>query len=367
MNIALTPARQGIPFRFESNAVRRAGLNTLVRSAAAHVMACDRPGKPGENVNDVVAREWPDDSDVVRLTTRAAVSPTSTDNAPALIETVVAVFHAVLSRRFAAPALFSLGLQLSFDEAGKISIPAFIPDPTGAGFVGEGKPFPVRQALAKPTILEPFKLGSISAFSTELLGGSSANTLVIVENLMTQNVGLTLDAVALSADPAIPDVQPAGLRNGIAALPASAATDPVAAMMADVAALIGGISAVSGNTPPVLIANPARAATLRLYGGAGIGAMTILASPTIAPADVMAVAPDAIASATGSTPQMSASRESVLHYEDGTPVNIGDLSGVAAPSQSIFQTDCVALLVRLPASWARRDDRAVSWLTATGW
>ncbi|MCK1447756.1 hypothetical protein IVB34_34460 [Bradyrhizobium sp. 2] len=366
MSTALLPARQGIPFRADRDAVRRAGLNTLVRSAAAHVMACDRPGKPGESVYDVVAREWPDDRNVIWMT-RAAVSPTSMDNTPALVQTVVSDFHAVLSRRFAAPALFALGLQLSFDDAGKISIPAFIPDPTGAGFIGEGKPFPVRQALAKPTILEPFKLGSISAFSNEMLNGSSANTLVIVENLMTQNVGLTLDTVALSADPSVADVQPAGLRYNILPLTASAETSPIAAMTNDVAAVIGAVSAVSGNTPPVLIANPARAATLRLYGGAGIGAMTILASPAIAPADLIAVAPDAIASATGSTPQMSASRDSVLHYEDGTPVNIGDLSGVAAPSQSIFQTDCVALRVKLPASWARRDDAAVSWLTAANW
>ncbi|MCK1269340.1 hypothetical protein IVB44_29620 [Bradyrhizobium sp. 49] len=197
-----------------------------------------------------------------------------------------------------------------------------------------------------------------------MLNGSSSNTLVIVENLMTQNVGLTLDAVALSNDPAIADVQPAGLRNNIAPMTASTETTPVAAMMADVAALIGAVSAVSGNTPPVLMANPARAGLLRMYGGAGIGVMTILASSAIAPADVMAVAPDAIASATGSTPQISASRDSVLHFEDGTPVNIGDVSGVAVPSMSMFQTDCTALRIKLPASWARRDDRCIAWLTA---
>ncbi len=364
MNTAIP--RVSIPLRADPGALRRAGLNTLVRSAAAHVMACDRPGKPSESVDDVVAREWPGDRNVAWMT-RAAVNVTTTDNTPALVQTVISDFHAVLSRRFAAPALFALGLQLSFDHSGKISIPAFIPDPDGAGFIGEGKPFPVRQALAQPTILEPFKIGSISAFSNELLRGSSANTLVIVENLMTQNVGLALDAVALSADPAIPDVQPAGLRNGIGALPASTASDAPTAMLADVSSLIAAVSTVSGNTPPVLIANPARAATLRLHGGAGIGAITILASPAIAPADILAVAPDAICSATGTTPQMSASRDSVLHFEDGEPVNIGDVSGVAAPSRSIFQTDCVALKVRLPASWARRDDRAVSWMTTANW
>jgi hypothetical protein len=357
---------QGIPLRPEARAVRRSNIITMVRSATAHVIACERPNKPRERPEEVIAREWKRDSAAAWMT-RAAVSPASTENTPALVRTAVADFHAVLSRRYAAPALFAQGLQLSFDDAGKISIPAFIPDPNGAGFIGEGKPFPVRQALALPTILEPFKLGSISAFSNELLNGSSSNTLVIVENLMTQNVGLTLDAVALSADAAIVDVQPAGLRNGIAALAASAATDPVAAMMADISAVIAAVSAVSGNTPPVLIANPARAGRLRLHGGAGIGTMTILASPAIAPTDLIAVAPDAIASATGSTPEMQASQESVLHYQDGTPVNIGDVSGVATPSRSMFQTDCTALRIKMPASWARRDDRAVAWLTATGW
>ena len=363
---ALTHYGRGIPHRPEAGAVRQSNINTLVRAAAAHVMACERSAKSQEDPDVVVAREWRDDRNAAWMT-RAAVSVTSMDNTPALVATVIADFNAVLSQRFAAPALFAQGLQLSFDGAGQISIPAFIPDPSGAGFIGEGKPFPVRQALAQPTVLEPFKLGSISAFSNELLNGSSANTLVIVENLMTQNVGLTLDAVALSADPPVADVQPAGLRHDIAPLTASTATDPTAAMVADVAAVVAAVSAVSGNTPPVLIANPARAALLRLYGGAGIGAMTILASPAIAPADLMAAAPDAIASATGSVPEMRASRDTVLHYEDGTPVNIGELSGVAFPSQSLFQADCVALRIKLPASWARRDDRAVAWTSATGW
>ena len=76
---------------------------------------------------------------------------------------------------------------------------------------------------------------------------------------------------------------------------------------------------------------------MRMYGGAGIGTMTILASPAIAPGDVMAVAPDAIASATGSVPEMRASKESVLHFENGEPVNIAEVS------RSMFQTDCTAL------------------------
>ena len=55
---------------------------------------------------------------------------------PALVPTVVSDFHAVLSQRFAAPALFAMGLQVSFGRAGKVSIPAFIPSPEGAGFIG---------------------------------------------------------------------------------------------------------------------------------------------------------------------------------------------------------------------------------------
>jgi hypothetical protein len=39
---------------------------------------------------------------------------------------------------------------------------------------------------------------------------------------------------------------------------------------------------------------------------------------------LLAVAPDAIASATGSTPQIFASRDSVLHFEDGTHLNIAE-------------------------------------------
>ena len=97
---------------------------------------------------------------------------------------------------------------------------------------------------------------------------------------------------------------------------------------------------------------------------------TVLASSALAPADLIAVAPGAIASATDSVPQISAARETVLHMADpasmiatvGTPGNI-----MSAPTSNLFQIDCIALRLKMSASWMKRDPRAVAWLSTTAW
>jgi hypothetical protein len=70
-----------------------------------------------------------------------------------------------------------------------------------------------------------------------------------------------------------------------------------------------------------------------------------------------------------SVPALSASKETLLHMSD-SPANIGVAGSpnvVAAPSQSMFQSDLMALKIRLAASWALRDPRGLAWLTTTAW
>lgn len=289
--------------------IRKAGLTALFRTAAAHLIAKREGGSPDR----IIARQWPNDRD-----------------AALLVKGAVAAL---------------------------------------AGFVREGYPIPVRQLQVRPLLLDPSKLAVISPFSEEMVTGSAGNVQRMVEDCLSRSMALALDLALFDANPAVVETRPAGLRNGIAGLPASAATPATSAMIADVAAVVGAVSAVAGNTPPVLIAAPARAATLRLFGGDGVRSMTILGSSAIAAGDLIACAPSAIVSAFDGVPEISVSTEAVIH-SDSAPTNIGTPGSpatVASPSLSLWQSNLLAIRCRMEAVWARRDDRAIAWTTATAW
>jgi hypothetical protein len=343
------------------DAIRRAGIDALMRTATAHLVALVEGGRPGQ----IAERDFPDDRDVALLI-KGAVVPTSTTNASALAHLTTHLV-ASLSGAWAAPTLFAQGLQLSFDGATAISVPGFVADASKAGFVKEGAPIPVRSRLVTPCELLPYNIKTISTLTVEM--ATSSNAQPMIEDLLKQDLGLAFDSATFDANAAVSETRPAGLRNGIAAItPASTATPAISAMLADVGTVIGAVSAVSGNTPPILVAAPARAATLRLFGGDGIRSMTILASSAIAPADLIAVAPNAIVSATDSIPEISAAFETALHMDDApTNITTGPPPTSAAPVVAMYQTGALALKCRMLASWQRRDDRAVAWLSATGW
>jgi hypothetical protein len=362
MNIA-----RPIPLRPDPGALRRAAVNTVTRSATALVLACERPDAPRQDPVKLAADLFPGDRDV-GLLTRAAVTPTTTTSAASLLSTLTEYFLESLSGVWASATLLEETLQLSFDGAAVISVPAFVADATGAGFVGEGAPIPARSLVASALSLDPSKLAVIVGLSNEVVSAAAGNAEAMVSDVLTRSVGLALDSALFDANPAVPEVRPAGLRNGIAALTASAATNATDAMIADVGKVAGAVAAVAGNSPIILVANPARALTLKLRAPRELP-LTVLASSAIAAGDLIAVAPNAIVSATDSAPQISVARETVLHM-DTAPSNIstvGTPNVVAVPTVSYFQTDCVALRCRMFATWAKRDSRAVAWLTATAW
>ena len=75
-------------------------------------------------------------------------------------------------------------------------------------------------------------------------------------------------------------------------------------------------------------------------------------------------------SATGDDPRFDVSDQAVLHMEDTTPLQIGTAGApntVAAPVQSMFQTDSIALRMILPMSWAMRRSGVLVERTAVTW
>jgi hypothetical protein len=297
--------------------------------------------------------------------TRGAVAPTTITSAPAGLKTVVADFIESLSPASAGAALLGQGLQASLDGVASVSCPAFLAAAGNVGWVDEAAPIPNRQlnVLGGP-ILEPDKLAVLVALSSEMLSGSNAEAFV--RDVLTQSAALALDAALFDANPKT-TARPAGLRNGISGSSASALADKTEAMLADISTLAGVVAAVAGNAPIALVANPVRAMMLRLRAPRELP-VAVMASSAIAPADLLAVAPNALVSALGAV-RIDASRDATVHLFDPAAAisTAGTPNVVSAPIGSMFQTDNVSLRLLMTASWGLRHPSGLAWLTATAW
>ena len=271
---------------------RNAGLQSLYRAC----LAVARHGfDPTVSRADILERAWPGDRDAARLlTTRAAVSPVSTSNTTALLDTLVLDFVESLTGASAAAALLQQGLQLSFDRHAAISIPNFDVAVSDAAFVVEGAPIAVEQSTATALTLTPAKLASIIVVTSEMLAGSNAERFM--RDLLTRAAALALDAALFDSNAAT-TARPAGLRNGVVATTESTATTPMEAMLDDLQTLASVVAPVAGNGPITFVVDAARAVGLRLR--MPYQPVTVLASGAIAPGDVICIAPAALVSATG--------------------------------------------------------------------
>lgn len=350
-------ARTPVPLRPDHDAVRKGLLKSLVRAVISH-LSTSKAGYPVE----FAEQKWPTDTDAHWLT-KAATTPTTTTSAPSLLRTLNADFLTSLGPMSAGSQLLQRGIVLSFSGAGLITVPKIVADDDGAGFVAEAQPIPVRQLLAGVTTLEPRKFATISVFTGELFQHSMPNVETIVRQVLTESVGLALDA-ALLGTTAGDSTRPPGLRNGIAALSPSAATPASEAMIDDVATLVGSVAAVANNSAIILVGSPARAATIRLRAPRDLS-VEVLASSAIADDELIAIASNALVSATDATPRFSASNEAILHLEDTTPLAIstaGSPNVISAPVRSLWQTDTTGLRMVQEVSWALRSPNGLSWI-----
>lgn len=98
------------------------------------------------------------------------------------------------------------------------------------------------------------------------------------------------------------------------------ATDPTEAMLADVATVAGGVAPVAGNSPITRVANPVRAIMLKLRIPRDLP-VTVLTSSSIAPADLIALAPSAVVSAMDDASEISAAKATLVHQDDAPTSN----------------------------------------------
>jgi hypothetical protein len=235
-------------------------------------------------------------------------------------------------------------------------------------WIGEGLPIPVVDFASSKVTVTPKKLATIAVFSREIFLYSTPAIEQIVRTALGESLALALDARMFS--PLAADtITPPGIFAGVAPLTASTATIPSEAMAEDLSAVIGSVSAVAGNNPIVLAMSPRQAANVRVRTDIG-GSYEVLASSALPDKTIAAVATNALFSVGSTTPEFQFGFEGAVHMEDTTPLAIGTPGApptVAAPTRSLFQTDCVSLRMRFPINWASRAPAGIALIQNVTW
>lgn len=330
--------------------------NLFTRALTARTIASLRRA----SITSVVEALWPNDKALLQLVTRATTAPATTFTtgwAAELARTVVADTLTTLGAASAAAEVLRQSLVLDWNGAGIISAPAFVASANNSGFVKEGDPIPVRQLSAGPALLSPYKLATIAALTREMV--ESGNAEALISDALVQSTGLALDSVFFDANAAVANTRPAGIRNGIAALTASASTDLYEAFAEDLTNLVNAVGAVGGKGPFILVAGAGRIASMSLHYSTAPSANISLVASSQVGSTVIAIAPKAIAAALSADPDVETTDAAVL-VMDTAP---GAAGTTGASERSVWQTDSLAVKVRWPVSWALRNAGAVAWLT----
>ena len=328
---------------------------------------------------------------VCDLTLKAASAPAMTTVvgwAAELVQQIVADLMPALLPSAVYPSLSAQGLKLTFGRNGRIIIPTRSLTPTVAGsFVGEGAPIPVRQAAFTSQTMTPKKMAVISTWTREMDEHSVPAIEGLLREAIQQDTAISIDSVLLDTNPAT-NIRPAGLRNGVTGLtPTPITGGAFAALITDLKNLTSAILiATNGNIRNmVYIMNPAQALSIgfiqppnpsglfpfREEINAGrLNGRPLIQSGTVPLGVVICLDAADYVSVSGDTPRFEISDQATLHMEDTSPANIGSAGTppvVAAPVQSMFQTDSLALRLILPMNWAMRRAGVVSWVAGVTW
>jgi len=173
---------------------------------------------------------------------------------------------------------------------------------------------------------------------------------------LVRSAGMAIDA-AFFDNVASSAARPAGIRNGVSTLTPSANADPFGAAFEDIFNLIGAVGSVGGKGPFYVVGSAGRAAGMA--GRFVTSAIVIPAASSAVGNDLVAVAPQAIASAFSVDPEVDVVNAGSL-VMDTAP---GSMDSTGASHRSVYQTDSVAIKVRWPVSWMVRASGGVAWTT----
>jgi hypothetical protein len=360
-----------IPLVPDPDARNRAFVQSFSRAAVCSMRsAVDRT----QTAETCARKAYPNDSDVPRLL-KAAVSPHSTtDSASNLVAQSMALLDSLMPVS-ASAALLRQTRVLGWDSGvGTVSVPAL--DMTAAlpTWISEGKPYLVPQAASTALFLKPHKLGTIIAFTMEMLAHSQAD--VLAQQSLTAGIGYALDQSLFSSNAAVAGLSPAGILNGLSSLPPTtlASNTSITAMLADLAKLAAAVAPVAVNGPTLFVCSPAQSAAIKIYRPE-LGD-SVLTSAALAPSTAIAIAPAALAFCAGA-PSFEPSHEGTVNLST-TPSDIGTPGTppvVAAPTASAWQSGQILLKFRWILDFGLRTKPAqpngpppgVAFISPTNW
>ena len=359
MNTSL-PSKPERPLPFTPSDIPADKL--VIRAVAAHAVAAARG--PSVSPGEISRQFWPRDAATHALIERAATAPATTVTAGWAAELAARATGAFIGSLLDSAAAALIGASPRFAMNGIYTLALPRPSSTtgGAAWIGEGSPIVIPQAALVAPLLGPVKKLAIAEVITrELSEASPEDVEGIVEIILKNSITRTLDLTLFDSLPATA-VRPAGLTNGLTPVTAATGGGHNAAL-GDVRSLVDAAVLGGGSGAVMFFTSSGRATTLLGYAPALAG--RVFGSASIASTTLIAVDPRAFASALGDAVEIRASKETLLHMEDTTPLQIGTAGSpptVAAPARAMFQTDSIAIRVIMRMAWAMRVP-AVSFIT----
>lgn len=350
---------------------------TLARSVsrAATATVLREIGWPNNgSAEDILRKAWPGDGRALAILQRAATAPATTTTAGwaaelAVIGTVDAFFQNL--QQSAAARLFAACLRLPLDGYGSIKVPFAAATPSlSPSFVQEGAPIPVRQAAINATVsLASRKMAVLTALTNDLADHSTPVAEVIIRQVLTANAAVALDQAFFSAA-AGDATRPPGILNGVSGQTPTTGGG-AAALLGDLKGLSAALAAAGAGSRIMLFVPPAQAAAIPVYAPGYNTSVEIIPTPALAATStVVAIDPNGVVSGYSGEPEITVGRETTVHLEDTTPLQIASgpqgSAVLATPTRSMFQTDSFGLRLLLPCGWAARPG-FVQFVSAVTW
>jgi hypothetical protein len=205
--------------------------------------------------------------------------------------------------------------------------------PAATYWVDRGNPKPISTFGLANVKLAPTKVSTIVVLSHDALLFAGAPADDDLERQLASGVAGGLNATLLGAGAGTPDVEPAGILNGITPIPATGLSD--SEIFADL------IAALSGTLRPTVVASLPIALRIRAALGAGAGDLRVVIAPEAGSTAVI-VDERAVAFSVGALD---------IAESGQTSLSMSDSPEAPSTLVSMYQTNSVAIRAEIYANW----------------
>ncbi|KTF68673.1 phage major capsid protein [Sphingomonas sp. HT-1] len=321
---------------------------------------------------EVARKRWADRNPTLVQVVRAAVAGGGSDSGEWGAELVTA------DGRYTGDFIDYLYARTLFDNLPLREVPANVTikgqDGTATAYwVGQSKSIPVSKPDFFNVNLTPLKVAALAVVSKELLRDSTPAAEMLVRDALVEASAQKVDGTFFSAAAAVPGVSPAGILNGVTAIP-SAGND-VDGLITDIKALYAPFITANNASGLQYATTESLAKSIGLMQNAlgqdafpGITASggTLKGDPisgggNVGAGDLILMKPSDIYKIGDRGVEVSMSTEAAIEMADN-PAGASDTPTANASVVSMFQTESVALKVVRPLNFAKRRASAVAYV-----